>query len=747
LPLNLPASGQAWRISISQDGLYRLGYADLQAAGLPVETLNPLHLHLTTQEQAVALWIDGEEDGHFDPGDDLYFYGQHFDGARMAAAEAGEEALWFTFPNGWHPTMDAAHFERVTNENVYWLSLESTPGLRMAARSAAPGSAALETSAPITVRAETQAVWWPYSFTGADTWFWEKVADTAPHTYTINLPGLAPGASAQLHAEMVARSTGSHHTHLTFNGQLVDDAVWNGQTRRSLTASLDAAWLQNGENSLTLSLQTGDNLYFDWFAVTATRQLSLKDGLLTFCPAESTARRYQVSGMSGADPWLLDLTDPLQPVRLSGGELSGGALTFESAGAPACFAIFEPASLLTPVLQAVSLVDLLATSNQASEIIIAPPRYLASAQRLADYRSTHGLSARVVNLEDVYNLFTGGIRHPVAIRRFLKYAAQHWQAPAPAYVILVGDGHWNFQGYNSAVYGNPLNEMPPYLAWIDGTLGETDAPNLLASFDFTSRVPGLAIGRIPVSSPEELDAVIDKIIAYEETPYDQLWQNRVVFAADNNHDSAGDFAVLSDELAASLSGSPLWAQKIYLENYGCPDSGGACGATATQALLDDLNQTGASLLVYSGHGWSWGWADEQFLTTSHIPSLQNQARLPVLLSLTCMDGYWHSPGYGTLQAGLAEELLRAPQGGVVAALSPAGYAYAEDHQVMALAFLNALARGGQRRLGDAALTAYQSLAEAGVGADILSSTVLFGDPALNIKITSSQVYLPQAFHP
>ena len=68
-------------------------------------------------------------------------------------------------------------------------------------------------------------------------------------------------------------------------------------------------------------------------------------------------------------------------------------------------------------------------------------------------------------------------------------------AGPPRYVLLVGDGHYDFKN----VTGTPqLNLIPPYLIPIDPWIGETAADNRYVSVDGTADfMPDMAIGRIP----------------------------------------------------------------------------------------------------------------------------------------------------------------------------------------------------------------------------------------------------------
>jgi len=87
---------------------------------------------------------------------------------------------------------------------------------------------------------------------------------------------------------------------------------------------------------------------------------------------------------------------------------------------------------------------------------------------LANYRQDQGLRTSVVDVQDLYDEFNYGIANPSAIRDFLALAYSTWQAPAPTYVVLFGDGNFdpkNYLGFNR------INLVPPYLSVVDPNLG------------------------------------------------------------------------------------------------------------------------------------------------------------------------------------------------------------------------------------------------------------------------------------
>ncbi len=117
-----------YKIVVDQDGLYRLTYADLQAAGLDVEGSDPQNFKLTSQGETVGIYVEGEGDGSFDPGDSLVFYGEKFRGERLADfyANSMEDWTWLC------PSVCelSGILEKYTDENVYWLTVESAPSFR-----------------------------------------------------------------------------------------------------------------------------------------------------------------------------------------------------------------------------------------------------------------------------------------------------------------------------------------------------------------------------------------------------------------------------------------------------------------------------------------------------------------------------------------------------------------------------------------------------------------------------------------
>ncbi len=754
-----PARSEAvtprYKIVVDQDGLYRVTYNDLVSAGLVMTSFDPRHLHVTNQGLDVAVEVTGEGDGQFDPDDALLFYGQRLRGDLLAAKHASEADHWLTL-NGWQPEFNAAMVEKYTDDNVYWLEVSPTLGLRMFLVDGTPAGAPLAEYYTATVRAEQSKLWRTNTFTGEDTFFWEAVTTSgAPvtRTYPFTVSAVANTSfSATTRGEIVGwtyshQVTPDHRTQFYLNNLVepVEDQTWDGPTRHAFDGQFPATGLTPGMNSLkfVVRLQPGmvvDTIYFDWFEVAYPRRFQAEQGQLTFQSERTGATQYAVTQLTTPTLRVLDVSDPWRPQRVISSSVTGSNNVFTAAfelsrSVPATLVVSDDTTWQTP--KTITFYDpaddLTSPFNGADYIIITPRAFYTGSQTLAAYRAAQGLRVKVVELEDVFNQFTDGLYHSIAIKDFLKYAYAHWQSPAPTYVLLVGDGHWNFKGDNvstsQGLAGASPIYMPPHLAWVDPWQGEVDSSNALAAVSGADLLPDMLIGRMPVNNLAELAVIISKTMAYEQAER-QPWQSRLTFIADNTPDASGDFVALSEKAINLYAPASMARDRLYLDDYCTTPSSTPCPAM-NYAITNSLNLTGGLLVNYVGHASTNRWAHEQVLVNANVATLNNLTQLPVILSLTCLDGYWLHPITAT-QAGLMETLLRASNGGDVASFSPTGLGLATGHDVLQEGFYRALFANDAQRLGRAALAAKLELFAAGHDYDLIETFTVFGDPALRL---------------
>jgi hypothetical protein len=317
---------------------------------------------------------------------------------------------------------------------------------------------------------------------------------------------------------------------------------------------------------------------------------------------------------------------------------------------------------------------------------------------------------KAVALEEVYSEFGFGEETPKAIKDFIGYAYHNWKVP-PRYVLLLGDGTFDFK---DDLGTSVVNRVPPLM--ILTTYLETASDPSFAAVNGEDLLPDLAIGRLPAATVDELETMVTKIVAWESAGHSL--KGRTILVADNP-DRGGDFVADAENLAATIL-SQRELERIYLSEL---------GTTVTRDKIRQAFDEGASLASYIGHGGIHIWAEENILNINDMETLAPQAEQPLLLTMNCLNGYFHFPYFDAL----SETLVKAKSKGAIAAFAPSGLSLNDAAHVYHKKLLEALLREGHDRLGDAVLSAQAAYAETGAFPELLSIYHLFGDPAMKLR--------------
>jgi hypothetical protein len=711
----------SYKIQVDRDGLYQLTYAALQSAGVPVDGIDPRTFTLLNQGVELPVFVFGEQDGVFNTEDYILFYGQKT-------------------------------ITKYTNINIYWLNWGGENGLRMATSDGAVHDATSPVSFIATLHLEEDHRYMNTSPSGLqhDHWYWYLLnANSNPvsHDFTFLLQNLDPSATtAKLRGLLKGNyAHPQHHTLIYLNGHLVDDHIWPSTDDYSFSIDFPQTYLTEGTNTITVKCPLDDGINIDqvlvnWFEVDNYHTYTSENNLLAFGGDQPGLWKFQVGGFSSDVIDVFDITNPLVPVRIVGGTiLPNGSLyqvSFEQLVSGLYrYLTLSPSSWLTPgaITQDVPS-NLKDPSNGADFIIISYADFLDAIQPLAAYRVNHGLRVKVVDVQDVYDEFTGGVFDPHAIQSFLAYAYSHWIPPAPSYVLLVGDGHYDYKDY----YGDsgPIY-IPPFLGDFDPWIGETASDNRFVTVSGDDILPDMYIGRLPVNSVSETSAMVNKILSYEQTPAQGDWNTQLTFMADNA-DEGGNFPVLSDNIADHYLPAIYFAEKIY---YGIDPYTSV--AETRDAILHAINQ-GRLMISFVGHGSVQYWAAENLFSVNSLVNLTNAGIYPFFAPMTCAEGYFIFPlAQGFNYPSLAESLVRTSETGAIASFSPDGFGLATGHDILAHGLYQALFTDGTTQFGPATTYAKYFLDANGPGfRDLIDTYNLFGDPATRLKITPFLINLP-----
>jgi hypothetical protein len=272
-------------------------------------------------------------------------------------------------------------------------------------------------------------------------------------------------------------------------------------------------------------------------------------------------------------------------------------------------------------------------------------------------------------------------------------------------------------------------------------MGETPIDDWFAQIVGDDALADLYLGRLPASDHQEAKVMAEKIIAYEETPWGEPWHKRLLLVADNADDPEPVFEQMNEAIAA-LVPAEYTLTKGYLD-YTPRD-------VLTQLIIDEINDPGVLIVNYAGHGSFSQWADEGIFTNGNVPDLSNdqngQKRLPVMVLMTCWNGYFVEPRSTrfepeTYERSLVEEMLLAHREekltGAVAAFASTGMTCPQPQKLLDQGLVEAVFQGGITRLGEATSYAKQTLlANSTDEQDTANSFGLMGDPAMTLQVQS-----------
>lgn len=763
------------KIPVNKSGIYQITYEDLEAINYPLANINLDYFHLENQGREISFLFQGDEDDLFEPGETILFYGEEFKGDYLSNLYHHQGDHWPVLKN-WQPEFSPVMIEKYTDINIYWLYLSREPGLRIDQRDGTPRNGETITTFREKVLYNPEKVWWTLHFTSEDTWFWGyHDVYTFPSTfeYKINLidPVIESESNGSLSGQIVSATSNAsispdHHVQFFLNNEMITDAYWDGATKFEFTGDIKQKNLLDGENTFSLVVQSQglpvSRYGFNHFSIEYQRQLKLNNGKLIFNNHTIGGKDLQISGLTSDDYYLWDISNPLLPTSITNSILEENALTFYDAMIePKQYIVMESDSIhsVSDDISVYDPVDLLSPNQQADFIMISTSEFIPGIQYLADYRTTQGHIVKIVDVEDIYNQFNFGISHPIAIKNFFGYAYQHWLPPAPKYILLVGDGHWDLKNLRS----QHKNHIPPNFVWVDPVQGEVDSLSDLVAVVGDDIFPDAMIGRIPVNDQDELQGIIEKIIYFENSSGD--WQNKLTFVADNYYlqnpetypacidnnplticptDPAGNFPSIINNLISETLTKPYQINKIFLDEYGCRSSSLANCEHVTSAILD-VFQEGNQIITFSGHGAITNWAAEKVLHVNHIAAMPDQDYFPLVFSLDCVDGYWYYPpdlsGLADRRS-LSEELIRASGKGAVAVYSSPGNGYLNGHDLLQRGFYLIFDSTSQVTLGMLDIHSKLNLMNHHGNDSLIYTYMIFGDPAIRLHPMQSFVFLP-----
>lgn len=754
--------GNWYKIGVTSDGIYRIDKALLTSLGISTQGLNPNHIHVfgngegslpelnsipyTDDLAQNAVQVIGGDDGVFDDGDYILFYGLG--------------------PHKWYAN-GSTEFEQRRNpysDKSYYFILISKDLVTSMPLQEIDWSSGTE---------QTQITSYDYREVyendlvslvgGGKRWYGELFDIELSRTFNFSIPSIAPTSPVKFRVSLASNAlTGSgtaqkysvaatqlFQTTLPvapydFNRSVVNFTLNNPSANIPLQINV----VRNSPSTLT---------YLDRILLNGRRNLSFLGGQFGFRNLTQTdsnqIAKYSIASFPSSG-FVWDISDKFNPKKIKG-SLVGSTLNFWCNNVYREFVASNGSTFLTPSPVGSVQNQNLHALPQIDYLIVSHPDFMSQAERLADLHRTQGLEVAVVDINHVYNEFSSGAPDPTAIRKMAKmFYDRSLQNGSKMlkYLCLFGDGTYDpkdrVANNNNFIITYQVDNSENHISALvtDDYFGMLNDNEALNDGDLLD----IGIGRILASTLTQAKEQVDKIEHYmlngsglfagnnenccldnnSNSTYGD-WRTKIVQIADDEengyfikNDTEPQYKILKD------NHRELNVDKLYTDSYPQQVSAGGQRYPDVFNAINDRITRGALVMNYVGHGGEVGLAEERVVTIPQIQSWQNINALTLFVSATCEFTKFDDPS----RVSAGEWVALNPKGGAIALMTTTRSVFFGVNTSVGLAFFNQAfdrdANGLPRRFGDIA----KLTKNAALSSDNKRSFTLIGDPALRLAL-------------
>ncbi len=741
-PLN---KGTWYKFKISQSGIYKIDYAQLQEAGIDPSSINPKNIRLFgngggmlpeansafrydgLQENAII--VSGEEDGKFDAGDFILFYGKG--------------------PHTWSFDENTKRFHHQLNiyDNFayFFLTIDDEQGKRVQTE-----NSSIEAAEVITDSYDDYLFHESEEYNliiSGRQWFGEQFNATTSRSWDISIPDLISSEQIYLSSLVAARSSSSSSfTYSVSSKELLKQSISavssNTNAVYANTSTASSSFTPPG-SAFTLDLIYNRPLnssigWLDYYEMNYRRKLNYNGVSLLIRDGKGFERnKVQEFRISNApsDIIIWDISESINASAIK--PISASTTTnFRVKNDTTIheFAVFTSNSAINPTyLGKVANQNLHGIKN-TEYIILVYPEFRAYAEELASIHRTERpeLNIRILEPQQIYNEYSSGAQDVTAIRDFMRQLSlKSDDGSGPLYLLLFGDASYDFKDIREEnsnfvpTWQSPESLHPVYSYATDDYFGLFDENE----GQYADGIIDLGIGRFPVQNASQAENAVNKVRVYYSKNEEVLndWRNVICFVADDEDNNS--HIRQANELATFIDTNyqSFMVDKIYLDAYEQVSTPGGQRYPDASTAINERVGRGALIMNYTGHGGELGWAHERVLENSDISSWTNLTHMPLFITATCEFSRYDDPD----RAAAGELIFLNENGGGIALYTTSRQTFGATNKALNQAIYDHMfikTDGKYGALGDVLKNAKRAHG----GGENGKKFILLGDPALRL---------------
>jgi len=536
-----------FKIQVAENGIYQITYDHLSQAGALEGNPDPRNFQLYFRGEEIAIHLEGQLDGIFDPGDYIYFYGIKNDGS-------GDNVL---YENNAQPH---SFYNLYSDSSCYFLTwnFEDIRGKRIPnftqtqnVDNLPPENYHFARVLKLKTSQFSDGLQYPFydqnpevkkaAFDFGEGWTGK--AYSRGQTYLDTLINITnryeSGPAPQLEILLAGRNNLSHNVSIIvgptasnlrsigiseferhYNHLFSANLMW---TDISSDGNLHIQIIPNGVNG------AADRISISYILLSFPQQLNTNgqsDKIFNLPENPGNISYIEIDGI--ISPGLLwDISDDKNPVNIVYPTPQTTLNTLIPNTSVSKTLIYSENIYSIPYIHKVSFKSI--NPSQHNYLMVYHGDFTTSAgsyvnpiEAYADYRRTAGFNPLTIEVSMLYDQFNYGEISPQAIRNFSRYMLDNGN---PEYLLLIGKALTVNHNYYRKRTDPAFDQFKD---WVP-TAGNPGSDILFTSYlNGSSHEPAIPTGRIPAKSANEVADYLDKVKEAESFSFNNLWKKDII---------------------------------------------------------------------------------------------------------------------------------------------------------------------------------------------------------------------------
>jgi hypothetical protein len=664
-----------YSIKIVNDGIYRLDYNTLNAAGIPLSTFQTENIQMYGKEREIPLHIVDGGDSSFDPGDYLIFYAERNDGwldsllyedpdkIGNPAYSLYNDTLQYFFT--WNTSTNNLRYQVETDVNfganpsiathiMYTHEQNFNPAYYEGKKDVSEAASSFHSEGE---------GWASYHVNGASGGYTNTFSVPTPMPYIGTAPVSQFQGKSVSTSNAAASGANNHHTRWRLGGATtMMDTMYQGFKQIVCDYNFNTNLLTNGNTPIYWDIVDDLGAVTDYQAY---NYISLKYPRIPDFGGSNNIKfqviddpqgkiRLDISNAGFSTPIMLVHGDTPMMVPFTVNGAVHSVLIPNSTNNVWQDVIYQDSSLiidvtsLAPVNGTGTFTDFTAVPGAIEDalLFIYHDNLVTASTNYAAYRSSlagGNYNVLMANIDELYQQFGGGIeKHIFGIRRFADYIHDN-STNKPVGLFLMGKGIREASSNSTGSDGlGTRKDITRFHECLIPSYGQPSSDvAITAGLDGVNRwVPLMATGRISARTDGELQGYLDKIVEFdlEQDPmsiYDtptKDWQKHIIhFGGGSDYSQQQQYQGYLEQYEYVLEDSLFggYVNRVY------KTSSDPLDPTILAGVTDRIEQ-GVSLMTYFGHASATSSGFE--INLDDPVNWNNTGKYPLMLVNSCYNG-------------------------------------------------------------------------------------------------------------